>query len=398
MKNFNKNDYDFIIIGGGASGLFCSATFPYKTKGLILEKGKQPGTKLLMSGSGQCNITHSGSIKEFVNCYGKNGVKIRSCLYKNSNTALVDFLNINNIDTIIREDGKIFPKSLKASTILELLLQKTNANGFEIRTNNNVLDITKSGTGFEVHTIDEIYFTKKLIISTGGCSYPTTGSDGSMLKTLENSFGLEIIDPKPALVPIFVENYCYGDLSGISFKGVKISLNHNEKKLASEVGDLLITHTNFSGPAIINISRFATVGDKLLINYVYPYDYKYILEKITKLAANTKTNPSKLLSTELNLPKRFLDALTDGKVIKPKILANNLTEQCFTISGTSGFKSAMTTAGGIDLEQINLKTMECNNIPGLYIIGEALDIDGNTGGYNLQFAYSSAKAANNNFK
>lgn len=387
--------YDCIIIGAGASGLFCSSTIEHPINGLILEKTKRPGTKLLMSGSGQCNITHDGSIKDFVSCYGKNGKKIRNCLYKYNNLSLVDFLEKNNIKTITRPDGKIFPKSMDAHDILDLLLRKTSENGFTIKYETPLEHIEKTDFGFEVHSGMHSFATRMLIIASGGCSYPTTGSDGSVFDVLKRDLNMKITDLKPALSSIQIADYPYNELSGISFENAAVSVWKNNKKIAENEDALLFTHNDLSGPAILNISKYASPGDSLKINYLGSLRYEQVLEQLKKAMQNTKADLANVISAEFELPKRFCHMLTKRYGNSLKKLANQLTSETFNISNVSGFNKAMSTYGGIELSQFNLSSMECKTIPGLFSIGEALDIDGITGGYNLQFAYSSARAANN---
>lgn len=488
--NFDMNSpvYDVIIIGAGASGLFAAACINLNNfidnaadiptrlayqadsddtthrafKGLILEKTSRPGTKLLMSGSGQCNITHSGSIKDFVKCYGDNGKKIRSCLYKYNNISLMDFLHENGIETFIRDDGKVFPESMDAHDVLFMLLRRAKKNGFEIRynspvtgisridktdigndlpgykaeikspvianhiTNTSSSDVTSSTSEFassdninyksdgigdnanctfenvmaapvenlwQILSGDEAYLARSVIIATGGCSYPTTGSDGSMFKVLSNDLDIDITKLKPALSSIQLQDYPYSELSGISFKDIHTSIWHDGRKTAETVEDLLFTHKDLSGPAIINISKFAETNDKLRINYLYPMNYEQALEKLKAAMHGAKGSPVNIISTAFDMPKRFCQIIVEKSGTSLKSIAASLTDDEFVIASVSGFNKAMATSGGIDLKQLNTSTFEFKAYSGLYAIGEALDIDGITGGYNLQFAYSSAMAA-----
>lgn len=402
--------YDMIIVGAGAAGLFCSATLPRPLgarRGLILEKTACPGTKLLMSGGGSCNITHSGSIKDFVSCYGKNGGKIRSCLYRYHNMALIEFLEQNGVPTATREDGKVFPRSMAAKDILSLLLAKTDENGFSIKYGSRVTGISQTAGKqaasqlpadrlWQVKVTDGETFTcKNLIIASGGCSYPTTGSDGSMFTILSRDVNLSVIPPRPALAPVNVEDYPYGDLSGIGLADVWLSVFRNGKKVAEATGDLLFTHQNFSGPLMLNLSREILPGDTLHFNYLHPSDTASVSAELSTLASECKGSLPNLIARKYPLPKRLIRSLIGNDPLPLKQAAAKLTQDCFTVSEPESFSKAMATAGGISLSEINLKTMAAKNHPGLYIIGEALDIDGNTGGYNLQFAYSSARAAGN---
>lgn len=413
--------YDVIIVGGGASGLFCAASADFYAKGntsplgdstfsgLILEKTPRAGTKLLMSGSGQCNITHAGTIKDFVSCYGDKGKKIRSILYKHSNLKLMEFLEGNGVDVFTREDGKVFPKSMDAHDVLYLLLRLIKKNGFEIKYDSTVTEL-KQIAGFkpiqesasnkavdsplwQVICGQDSYMAHNVIIATGGCSYPTSGSDGSMFKVLSDSLNIKITELKPSLTPIQVNEYPYSELSGIAFENVNTSIWHGDKKLVETCEDLLFTHKDLSGPSIINISKYASPGDNLKINYVYPLNYEQVIERLKKAMHGNKGSVSNILSSEFSLPKRFCQMLVERHGEALKKLASALTGETFTINSVSGFNKAMATAGGIDLSQINTATFGFKEHPGLYAIGEALDVDGITGGYNLQFAYSSAIAA-----
>ncbi len=386
--------YDAIIIGGGAAGLFCAAATKIN-KGLILEKSSAPGRKLLMAGSGQCNLTHGGDIKDFINHYGDHGKKVRSPLYKVSNLKMMEFFESHGIPLIEREDGKVFPESMRASDILNLLMHLASQNGWKLKTDCPAEGIKILDDGsFLVNGRHE---TNKLIIACGGCSIPTTGSDGSIFPILEQ-LGLEVITPAPALVPLTVQEYPYTELSGISFRDALVTVDGHKR-----TDDVLFTHTSFSGPAILNLSRYARPGSTLVINYLGK-------EEKLDIPNSTKKNILFWLADWYQLPKRFVETVLARAEVDPKTAANQLTKKqkqaisgilmrdTFSISGTTGFKQAMVTRGGVALGEIDMKSFESKNIPGLYIIGETLDVDGDTGGYNLQFAFSSGVLAGQNIK
>lgn len=417
----NNQIYDVIIIGAGASGLFAASAYSHAKFdwssfgsspnakgtssfcGLILEKTSYPGTKLLMSGSGQCNITHSGSIKDFVNCYGDKGKKIRSCLYKHSNLELMNFLEGNGVEVFTRDDGKVFPKSMDSHDVLYMLLREAKKNGFELKCDCEVTELNQSDNLWILTAGDNIYTAKAVFIATGGCSYPTTGSDGTFFDILRDSLKIEITELKPSLTPIQVNEYPYSELSGISFENIHTSIWHrdktpygsntDERKIAETCEDLLFTHKDLSGPAVINISKYAVPGGRLKINYLYPLNYEQVLGRLKAAFHGAKGSTANILADEFDLPKRFCQLFVQRHGEALKNLAHNLTGEEFVINSVSGFNKAMATSGGIDLKQINTATFGFKEYPGLYAIGEALDVDGITGGYNLQFAYSSAMAA-----
>lgn len=539
-----KHAYETIVIGGGAAGLFFGAAAPAGRDILILEKTKQTGTKLLMSGSGQCNLTHCGSIKEFLLCYGKNGNKIRTCLYRHSNLALCRFMEGLGVSLIEREDGKIFPRSMDAREVRGALLHACAQNGVTIRTQAEVTAIralpqgsssrvgspaqppcsqastaaasdtanTASGAhtpsdsreamnthrtaisvprftvpqalqrtnasasaiaavpgapygqtaasgaqadgnpapcekaqfdcapdfgaGFALTLADGTCLAcRNLVIAAGGASYPTTGSDGTLLDILALAppagLGIPIVLPRPALTPVFIENYPFADLAGISLRDVELKIfpkfqenlcgeqarsmteeaapmfskkNKKQTKPQSAVGDLLLTHKNLSGPVILNHARDISAGTRLAINFVFPYTVDTVISRLKADFSGCRSMISAYIGEQYHLPKRFvakilnLISLTDKPLAaisgsQMRALSEALAAWPCTVSGTGGFREAMATAGGVSLDAVNLSSMECRDYPGLFFAGEMLDIDGDTGGYNLQFAYASAMAA-----
>lgn len=415
--------YETIVIGAGAGGLFFGAACPVSGGGigrtLILEKTNRIGTKLLMSGSGQCNLTHGGSIKEFLSCYGQNGKRIRTVLYRHNNIELQDFMQELGIPTIEREDGKIFPASLRAKDMQGALIRRCERNGVEIKKNSEVVRIvplenagsTDCGAArFVIETADgEVYSCRSLVIAAGGSSYPASGSDGSLLKVFERDLPeLTVCEPKPSLVPVFVESYPFGTLSGIGFHDVEIKIfepkSKKALKLAHPCGDLLLTHKNFSGPVILNNSRDIFAGCGLEINFIFPYTVNDMLSYLKEIFPGNRRMISGCIGENYLLPKKFISAVLDRINVsdKPaaklsggeiKRIAEAFAAMRFTVSGTGGFSIAMATAGGVSLDEIAISEMQSKKYPGLYFIGEVLDIDGDTGGYNLQFAYSSSQAA-----
>ena len=397
-----------IVVGAGAAGLFFGAAAPVSAGGdiLILEKTDKIGTKLLMAGSGHCNLTHAGSIKEFLLCYGQNGSRIRTCLYRHNNLEYVKFMGKLGVPTAEREDGKIFPVSMDSRDVKKALLEAAAANSVTIMKNSPVTAVTVIPEGFEVTvgSKQSSYICTNLVIATGGASYPTTGSDGTFLQVLKNALGVEITELHPALSPIYVQNYPFGELSGISFKNAGLKIFNKNSSSHEAAGDLLLTHRSFSGPLILNNSRYINTGSRVEINFVFPYTVSSVLSSIKEVFRGNNKTVSSFFADEYGLPKRF-----SAKVLEPhglserklSSLAGGEMENAarafaaadFSVSGVGSFKEAMATSGGVVLDSVNLSAMESKTYKGLYFIGEVLDIDGNSGGYNLQFAYSSARAA-----
>lgn len=402
--------YDCIVVGGGAAGLFYAAGDATETTScqpkLLLEKTARPGQKLLMSGNGQCNLTHGGSIKDFVSKYGDQGKRIRSCLYRHNNLELMSMMESMGVPLTEREDGKIFPASMKAWEVLDALLATAKSGGWDLRCNAEVTAIhapANSNAPADLDAPIEVVLangdrlhTRKLVLATGGASYPATGSDGTFYEILRRDLGLAINTIRPALTPVYVQDYHYQDLSGISFPDVTITCGGHTCR-----GALLLTHKCFSGPAILHISQYVKAGDPMVINYLPSFSKDQLRQKLKEDQSGNKLSVANYLSAEFGLPKAFVEkviptsqeAFRTLRSVDRDLIAEHLSEHAYSVSGTGGFKAAMVTAGGVALEQIDLKTMSLKDHANIHIIGEALDINGDTGGYNLQFAYSSAMTA-----
>lgn len=401
-----KTDFKNIIIGAGPAGMFFGSNIKGKT--LLLEKNDIMGKKLLLSGAGQCNFTHGGEISDFLNCFGKNGLFLKPGFYNFDNKKSIEFFKNNKIESIEREDGKVFPISLKAIDIRDALLKKIEENNVKIEYNKIVVDVSynKELKFFIVKTKDKKYTTLNLIIATGGNSYQHTGSTGEGY-LFAKKLGHSIEEISPCLVPINVLDYDFCELSGMSFRNIEVNLYRDNKKIQSNKDDLLFTHKNLSGPVILNISRYVKANDVLKINFVG----KNSLELKEIIISEKNTSGKKLLRIllkELKLQKRFVEFIIENSKInidknlsdlnKKEInnIISTLTEYKLIVKSLGGYNIAMATSGGVSLKEINRKTMQSKLVDGLYFIGEVLDIDGNTGGYNIQAAFSTAFLAAKN--
>lgn len=394
--------YDVIIVGGGPAGLFTACNLDKSLKVLILEKNKTSGIKLLMSGGGQCNITHGGDIKDFLEHYGNNGRKIRQILYKFNNQELIKFFNSRGIDFIERDDKKIFPTSLKAKDILDVLLNECKKNEVCIEYKSPVESVSflNSKSIFQVTSNNILYQSKYLVLAAGGCSYPTTGSDGSGYN-LGKELGMKITNIKPSLVPVYVKDYSYSELAGLSYEKIKMQIFRENKKIKEAEGDILFTHDCLSGPVILNLSRYIEKKDIIKLNYLN----KKIetIELINYLKEKGKTQINTALRDFTTLSKKHIDFILKNigvsnnkkcsQITNMEVneILNKIISEEFVIVKNGGFTKAMATCGGIDLKEIDLKTLSAKNNNKLWFVGEIIDIDGDTGGYNLQFAFSSGK-------
>lgn len=393
--------YDTIIVGGGPAGLFVAQELGRTQKNvLLLERNKSAGRKLSISGAGQCNFTHDGNIDHFLQHYGDNFKFMRKSLDAFDSKSTIKFFERQGITHTIFPNGKVFPKSMKSKDILNALLIKCQKNNVQILYNKLVTGIETYDKIFVIDTEDENrYLCDNVIIATGGKSYPKTGSDG-MGYTFAESFGHKIIEPRPALTDVRISNFGFKDLSGISVQDVKVTIWHNNKKVKDYTGDLLFTHKGLSGPAIINSSRWMKNGDTICINFLNPKTHEEIKNFFSSTMASRGKEEVITFLRQFGLPKALNQLLCKGIKLgehsacaevnkkQREALVDSLTRCSFIIDSLGGFHLAMVTAGGVSLKDINPTTMESRKQKGLYFIGEVLDVDGDTGGYNIQAAFS----------
>lgn len=393
------NNYDVLIIGAGPAGLFSAISL--KKKGLkvgILEKNKSIGRKLLITGGGKCNLTQDQPASALINHYGTNTNFVKPCLYAFSSADFRKFLHQNKLSTVTVENGKVFPQSMKATEVVNLLEKKCRDANVEILTETIVTDITKNDGVFQVATDNSTFYSRYLVVSTGGLSYPQTGSTGDGYIFAKN-FGHKIRPTKFALAPLYIKNFDMVAFSGLSFEHISFSHWRNNKKFGEFLGDVLITHRGVSGPGIMDASRYMVRGDIIKLNFTGdPVEDKK--NALVDLFNESGKSLVRTVINDLNLPKRLTEhfLLTAGigadlkcaelsNVIRTKLISL-LTEYEMEIKEVGNANNAMVTAGGVDLKEVNPKTMESRKVEGLYFAGEVLDVDGDCGGYNIQVAVS----------
>ena len=403
------NNYDVIVIGAGPAGMTAGIKAGEKRKKtLIIEKNNSAGKKLLTTGGGHCNISHVGNTQEYLKKYGENGKFLKPALLNFSNKDLDTFFRNLGIGLVEDENGKLFPETKDARDVLNTLLTKCKSEGVKISYNESVTGIEKTAEEhFRVITDKSEYQSKTVIITTGGKSYPTTGSTGDGYG-LAKKLGHKITPIKPALSPVYIKENPLGDLSGLSFNNVLITLWRDGKKIDDYQGELLITHKGLSGPAVLNFSSKILPGDKVRINFVNVAQIdKFAKDFMERINKNGKDTVKKLL-TQYDLPKRLISKILELEDVeeqvsvaglkkdKRKAIIKRMTEFPLEVTSLGGFNIAMATKGGVHLKEINHKTMESRICKGLYFAGEVVDIDGETGGYNLQAAFSMAILASQN--
>jgi predicted Rossmann fold flavoprotein len=388
---------EVIVIGGGPAGLFTALNCKGR-KVIVLEKNVSAGKKLLISGTGRCNLTHDCKLSDFFEHYGENYRFLKTALHGFTNTELVRFLNDQGLETVTDKNGKVFPASQKAEDVLKVLMNACSKRKVEIACNQKVEGIEKTDSGFKVKTSSELYTCKFLVITTGGMSYPATGSTGDGYH-FAKQLGHSVVPPKPSLSPVMIRDYSMASIAGVSVQNKSVYLYRGNKKISEHRGDIGFTHKGLSGPGILDFSRQILSGDILKVNFIDINTDEFRNELIKASEKEGKTAVQTYFK-KFDLARSLIILILKSITVEPetrlaeitKIQRNQLVaafcEFPFTVEKVGGFNMAMVTAGGVSLDEVNPKTMESKLVPGLYFAGEVLDIDGDTGGYNLQAAFS----------
>ncbi|MGZ4932057.1 MAG: aminoacetone oxidase family FAD-binding enzyme, partial [Halobacteriota archaeon] len=370
-------DYDLIIIGAGPSGLFCAInSIQNGKKVLIIERKNSPGHKLLISGFGRCNITHDGNIQDFLDHYGNHGRFLRQALFGFTNRNLISFFEDLGLGMVKERGGNIFPDTMHARDVLDILTLQCQELGVVIKCSQAVKSITRRGAGFLVGSVGGSYRSKLLVIATGGCSYPATGSSGDGYR-FAGILGHSISEIGPALTPIFIKEYPFSELAGLSFSDMKISL-YRHAKIKEHRGDILFTHDGLSGPGILDLSRYIRAEDVIKLSFV-PEDRREALEEwlVEKARRDGERNVRSVLASLPNfvppgvsLAPRFLKKLLGISGIASDLqmaqltrkmrnrLIENLTGLPLVVSDVCGFNLAMCTRGGVETAEVDPKTMQ----------------------------------------
>ncbi len=414
MTTKSNKTYNIAIIGGGPAGMMAGGRAgELGASVVLLEKNKSLGIKLLMTGNGRCNITNKiEDNRKLVEKYGSNGKFLFSAFNKFGVEELIEFFESRGVETKIEPGNRVLPVSNKAKDVLDALIKYLKDSGVNIKTDSEVKEIIKkanpaTGGRSRIEKIilasGEEIIADKYVICTGGKSYPESGSSGDGYRWLKK-LGHEIIEPLPALVPIIVKDKFVKDLEGVSLKNVSILLYKDSKKIDSQIGEAIFTANGMSGPVILNMSRIIAKNLpgklKLRIDFYPQLDFAKLDRKIQedfKVDSNKlfKNFLDKLLQPKLAVVILKLSGIDPGKQINlvtkegRKKLIHLLKEFDLEIYGLAGFEKAMVTSGGVKLSEVDPKTMKSKLIDNLYLAGEVLDIDGPTGGFNLQVCWST---------
>jgi len=386
------NQQDVIIIGAGAAGLMCALTAGQRGRSvLLLDHASSIGKKILISGGGRCNFTNRSVKAE--NFVSQNPHFCKSALSRFGPADFIALVEGHKIPYYEKTLGQLFCVS-RSREILNMLLEECRSGKVQIKTNARV-DKFEKEDGFKLETSLGELACDSLVIATGGLSYAKIGaSDFGYKSALQ--FGLEVLPCRPALVSLTLDRNDLKNFEGLSGTSAEISVSCNEK-IFNEA--MLITHKGLSGPAILQISNYWHPGDKITINLLPHID---LIEKFT---AWKKRRPGAMLKTLLaehltkRLAQRWLTFISDNKAVNQynqqeiMSIARHFHQWTLIPSGTAGYRIAEVTTGGIDTRGLSSKTFEATKVPGLYFIGEVLDVTGWLGGYNFQWAWSSGYCA-----
>jgi predicted Rossmann fold flavoprotein len=401
------SNYDIIVVGGGAAGLIAAGQAAESGKRiLLLEKMDQPGRKIFITGKFRCNLTNTAPIPEFIDHFGQNGRFLHQAFHRFFSKDLMDFFKNLGVPTVIERGGRVFPSSGSSKDVVDALVRWCRNQGVETRNYSPAEQILlENGEVKGIRSRDKTYVGKRVIIATGGASYPGTGSTGDGYWLAER-LSHNIIPIRPSLVPLITAGDTAPRLQGLSLRNVAVSLWIDSKKTAQGFGEMLFTHFGVSGPIILTLSRQVVdaleVGKRVAISI----DLKPALDNDkldARLLRDLNTNGKKQYQTFLNklLPQKLIPVCIDLTRIRDSKVCNQITSEerqrlrswlkdfRLDVIGHRGFRHAIITAGGIDTREVNPRTMESKLVKGLYFAGEILDIDADTGGYNLQAAFST---------
>ena len=412
---------DVAIIGGGPAGMMAAISAAEdNNKVILIEKMQTLGRKLLITGKGRCNITSSLQMSEFIKNTPTNGKFLYSAYQTYTNSDIINFLSEQGLKVKEERGNRIFPITDKSQDVLKCFRDKLKKLGVKVLLNTTVQDILideEQNKVIGVKTNKETIYAQKIIVATGGKSYPLTGSTGDGYK-LSQKLGHKITKIRPSLVPIEIyERDICKELQGLSLKNVKIQLidNQKEKTIYEDFGEMIFTHFGVSGPIILSSSvhlvRYKNIEEKLknkeidlIIDFKPALSEEKLDLRILRDFSEAKNKKYKN-SLEKLLPQKLIPIIIERSKINKEKVVNEITKEerkrivkllknfKITIKDFRPIEEAIITSGGVDVKEINPKTMESKIIQGLYFAGEVIDVDAYTGGFNLQIAYSTGYVA-----
>jgi hypothetical protein len=404
--------YDIIIVGAGPAGMMAAIRAGEFNKNVILiEKNKTLARKLLISGKGRCNLTNIGSLDDFLNNFSKTGEFLRNAFKIFFNRELQYFFQVKGLKLKTERGGRVFPADDQASSVVKILKSYLKENNVKILYNKKVVSIAK-GIFFSIRLSDKgILYSKRLIIATGGLSYPSTGSNGDGFR-FARSLRHGIVDLRPGLIPLEIkEKQIARNLQGLSLRSIRIRLHQGRKRLESEIGEMLFTHFGVSGPLILKLSgqivdwlRESEEPVELSIDLKPGLSQEQLDRRLLREFKKQGSKIYKNILFEL-LPQKMINVFIDLSGIRAEKKVNQITYQerrkiskllkdfSLTIVRSRPIEEAIITRGGISTKEIDPRTLQSRIVRGLYFCGEIIDVDAISGGYNLQAAFSTGYLA-----
>lgn len=406
-----------IVVGGGAAGLMAAGQAAMQgADTLLLEKMDHPGRKLSITGKGRCNLTNTADVSDAITHFGPNGRFLRQAFSRFYNSELITFLKELGVPTIIERGGRVFPTSGQAKDVTEALVRWTNKYGVTLKTQSQVDQLlveegqvvgakTSHFSGSAKIPFSQEHRANHVIVTTGGASYAATGSTGDGYRLAE-SVGHSIRPIRPALVPLEISGNIAERIQDLNLRNISVKLLVNRKKSSELFGEMTFTHFGVSGPVILSLSRQVVDALHLGKSVIISIDFKPALDEKkldARLLRDLDAHGKKQFRTLLKglLPTKLIPVCMNQTGIPPDRTGNQISGQDrkkllrwlkdfrLKVTGHRPFSEAIITAGGVDTREVDPRTMASRLVQGLYFAGEVLDIDADTGGFNLQAAFST---------